>query len=407
MINKSDNEASLVPAQRAALSRTGAASLATRGLHELSQRDIRWRHAHVNLQDWMGLDPLAPAISSRGLVASNCRSNSESILAIAILDVKTGEQVTINSPAFDNSGRNWAVGFSWSPCGRYLLTRSTECSRPVRLYDGCKKALLGVIGHEPDCHSITWSPDGKWLATAASCCDWPPLGIWHISEIETCSVEKRVELDIGEWFNETSWFHSRDEYRGAEFDLFDGFGEAVFSPDSTVVALSATDRLDFAREVDPQDNDDELATEEAVDRIAVYSVVGFDVPSLHQTFRVEVPEPVNSLAWSRGGHLVVCTSGKVAVAEPKSSQLVTFPFHATICRAHPSNEWCAFASQQWHWPRSGADERLVVCDLTDFKQVTEQPGAVGIYDMAWSSNGKALLAISSKGEFWECDFGAL
>ena len=90
---------------------------------------------------------------------------------------------------------NLAVGASWSPCGRYLLTRSAEYSRPLRLYDGCKKEFLGVIGHEPDCNSVTWSPDGMWLATAKSCCDWPPLAIWHIEQIETCSVEKRVELD--------------------------------------------------------------------------------------------------------------------------------------------------------------------------------------------------------------------
>lgn len=413
MSDKDDNNESLVPAQRAALSRTGAASLTTRGLRELSQRDIKWRHAYVNLENSGGL-----AISSKGLVASNCKSGSESSHAIAILDVNTDEQVTIKSPAFDLSGQpdarllgssciteNVAEEFSWSPCGRYLLTRSREYSRPLRLYDGCKKEFLGVIGHEPDCNSITWSPDGKWLATAAWCCDWPPLAIWHIEQIETCWLEKRVELNIEEWFNETSWFFSRDEYRGASFNLFDGFGEAVFSPDSTVVALSATNRLDFAREAAPQDNDEE-STEEDVDQVEVYSVVGFDVRSLHQTFRVEVPQRVDSLAWSRGGRLVVCAGGKVAVVEPKSSRLVISPFHATICRSHPSNEWCAFASQQWPWDRADADERLVVSDLTDFKHVTDQPGAGGIHDMAWSSDGKALLAISSKGEFWECEFAA-
>ena len=193
----------------------------------------------------------------------------------------------------------------------------------------------------------------------------------------------------------TSWFHSRDEYREAGFDLFDGFGKAVFSPDSTVVALSATDRLDFAREVAPQHNDDESAAE-GVDQVEVYSVVGFDVRSLHQTFRVEVPEPVTSLAWSRGGRLVVCTGGRVVVVEPKSSQLVTLPFQAESCRSHPSNEWCAFASQQRPWARTDADERLFVRDLTDFKQVTDQPIAGGIHDMTWSSDGKALLAISSR-----------
>ncbi len=411
MSDKDDNEKSLVPAQRAALSRTGAASLATRGLRELSQRDIRWRHTYVNFENSGGL-----AISSKGLVASNRRSGSDSTHAIAILDVKTGEQVTIKSPAFDLSGRpdarllgssciveNVAEEFSWSPCGRYLLTRSREYSRPVRLYDGCKKEFLGVIGHEPDCNSITWSPDGKWLATAAWCCDWPPLAIWHIDQIETCSVEKRIELNIEEWFNETSCFFSRDEYRGADFNLFDGFGQAVFSPDSAVVALFTTNRLDFAREV----TDQEESAEEDVNQVDVYSVVGFDVRTLQQTFRFEVPERVNSLAWSRDGRLVVCTGGKVAVVEPKSSQLVALPFHATICRCHPSNEWCAFASQQRPWTRTDADERLFVLDLTDFKQVTEQPRAGGIYDMAWSSDGKALLAISSKGEFWEGDFGAL
>ena len=407
-----DSKAPLVPSWPAAVSRTAAASIATRGLCDLSRQDVAWRHTCFNLENSGG----HLAISSKGLVASNRRSGSESTHSIAILDVRTGEQAAINSPAFNPSERpharllgsscsveNVAERFSWSPGGRYLLTRSREYSRPVRLYDGCKKEFLGVIGNEPDCNSITWSPDGKWLATAAWCCDWPPLAIWHIEQIETRSVEKRVELDIGEWFDETSSFFSRNKYRGAGFNLFDGFGEAVFSPDSTVIALSATNRLDFAREVDPQDSDDESAAEE-VDQVEVYSVVGFDVRSLHQTFRVEVPEPVNSLAWSRGGRLVVCTDGKVAVVEPKSSQLITFPAHATICRSHPSNEWCAFASQQWHWPRSGADERLVVFDLTDFKQVTERRGAGGIYDMAWSDDGKALFAISSNGEFWQCDF---
>ena len=219
------------------------------------------------------------------------------------------------------------------------------------------------------------------------------------------------------WKNESNWtLESGSTKRagsilvtntvGQSSNLFDGFGEAVFSPDSTVVALSATDQLDFVREVAPQDNDQRNQRRKTWIRFDVYSVVGFDVRSLHQTFRVEVPERVDSLAWSRGGRLVVCTGGKVAVVEPKSSQLVALPFHATICRSHPSTEWCAFASQQQPWTKTDPDERLVVRDLTDFKQVTEQPGVGGIYDMAWSSDGKALLAISSKGEFWECDFAA-
>jgi WD40 repeat protein len=414
-----DNKESLVPAQPAALSRAGAASLATRGLHELSQRGITWRHAHVNLEDWMGLDPLALAISSRGLVASNRRSGSESIHAIAILDVTTGEQVTIKSPAFDLSGRpdamllgnsciveNVAEGFSWSPCGRYLLTRSREYSRPVRLYDGCKKEFLGVIGHEPDCNSITWSPDGKWLATGASCCDWPPLAIWHIEQIETCSLEKRVELDIGEWFSGTSWFFSRDEYRGASFNLFDGFYAAAFNSHSTVVALSAINRLEFPREVAPRDEDQEESTGEEVDRLSVYSVVGFDVPSLHQKFRTEVPAYVESLAWSQQGRLVICSSSQVAVVEPNSSKLLALPFQGDICLCHPNHEWCAFASRRWPWDVVNGDDRLVIADLTDFNEISEQRITGGIYDMAWSSDGHALLAISSKGEFWECDFGA-
>ena len=57
MSNKDDNEASLVPAHPAALSRAGGASLATRGLRELSQQDIRWRQAYVSLEDWMVLIP--------------------------------------------------------------------------------------------------------------------------------------------------------------------------------------------------------------------------------------------------------------------------------------------------------------------------------------------------------------
>lgn len=164
--------------------------------------------------------------------------------------------------------------------------------------------------------------------------------------------------------------------------------------------------MDFAREVAPQDDDDEESIQEDLDQLTVYSVVGFDVQSLHQTFRVEVPHQVDSLAWSRGGRLVVCAGGQVGVVEPKSSQLVISPFHARICRSHPSNEYCAFASQQWPWESAHADERLIVRDLTDFKRVTDQHAAGDIYDMAWSSDGKALFAISSKGELWECDFGA-
>src|SRR5271165_1495673 len=100
MSDKDDSEKSLVPSQPAALSRKGAAALATRGLRELSRRDIRWRHSYVNFENSGGLDSVL-AISSRGLVASTHRSGSESTHAIAIFDIKTGEQVTINSPAFD------------------------------------------------------------------------------------------------------------------------------------------------------------------------------------------------------------------------------------------------------------------------------------------------------------------
>lgn len=173
-----------------------ARPLATRGLQELSQRDIRWRHAYLNLENSGVL-----AISSKGLVASAGRSDSKNTHAIAILDVKTGEQVAINSPAFDYSehpgakligrylvNQNVTEEFSWSPCGRYLITRSREYSRPLRLYDGYKKEFLGVIGHEYDGNSITWSPDGKWLATGALSVDYSPLTIWHIEQIETCSV---------------------------------------------------------------------------------------------------------------------------------------------------------------------------------------------------------------------------
>lgn len=398
-----------MPATSAQVSLTKTAALARRGLQDLIQTDVRWTRKQVSLGDSGFLK-----LSSLGQFVTNWKSGSDLVHTIAVYDPDSGLRSVIEAPAFHPPKRfdmrlmrdlmeNTVDCFAWSPCGRYLLTESREYSGPLRLYDVAAKKFLGVIGEEPECSAIGWSPHGNYFATAASGCDWPPLTIWRINDlVELCSLEKQAELNIETWFEESSDFFRR--YGGIALNMFEGFSRLAFSPNEKTVALCALNRLEFPTQELPPSDDTEDVEEEESASLQVPTIVCFGVPTLRQSFRIETKHKVDSLTWLPSGKMVICSGGEPQVVDPMTTQMVALPFQAEFCCAHPRLDVCAFASRTWPWERFDSDERAFVVDLHDLKIITEEPKAGGICDMSWSADGNTLFAVSAKGDFWSCDF---
>ena len=411
---ENEKRSQLVPASSAQVSLSKVAALARRGLQDLIQQDIHWTRKRVSPQD-TGLLRL----SSLGQFVTNWKSGSNHIHTIAVHDAENGQCFVIESPAFHPAKsfdvrlmqdimESFVDCFSWSPCGRYLLTKSREYSGPLRLYDATAKEFLGVIGGEPECSAIGWSPKRRYVATAARAIDWSPLNIWRVEDLGSCSIEKESELNVEKWFGEATEFFRR--YGGFVLNMFEGFSDIAFSPDEKTVALGATNRLEFAPDERPLSDDAHNTTEEEEEEeeeespcLVIHSIVCFDVLTLRQTFRIETQHSVDSLTWLPSGKMVICGGGEASVLDPTTAQITPLPFQAEFRRSHPNSDVCAFASRQWPWGKLGSGERVFVVDLRDLRMITEEPEAGGICDMSWSVDGNTLYAVSAKGDFWVCN----
>ena len=58
------------------------------------------------------------------------------------------------------------MGISWSPDGRLIATASND--HTARIWDADSGSELAVlVVHEDTVEDIAWSPDGRWIATAS------------------------------------------------------------------------------------------------------------------------------------------------------------------------------------------------------------------------------------------------
>lgn len=396
---------SLVPASTQSIVRAGVDGLAQRGLQELAVQGVRWTRKQVFSEC-----PRIVGISSLGLIATDWKNGSEETHSIAIHNPETEQCSIIESEGFPaplDVPASWKPFvnnipkyFAWSPCGRYLLTLSGEYDGPLRLYDAVGCQFLGVLDYDNACRFLAWSPKRSHVATAAGWWD-PSLSVWDVEHNQGSSVKltKRTQLDLGSWLSEPEGLFNR--YSGHTANFFQRFGDLAFSPDGTSLAALAANRLEYPPEERVEDEEGDAAEEE-VSELEIYSIVAFDVKTLRQEFRVEIPCEMTSINWANNGHLIVCCGGEVYSIPPKAAQLSPLPIQADICRCHPVQNICAFGSQQWPELRSGSDDRLFVASLGDLRTIAEKADIGGIRDIAWSVDGKTLYAVSGKDDLWVC-----
>lgn len=80
-------------------------------------------------------------------------------LTVRIWDSTTGELLDI--PV----NRDWVASVTWSSDGRYLATSSGD--KTTRIWDRTGKALFTMAGRADWVLAACWSPDSQYLATAS------------------------------------------------------------------------------------------------------------------------------------------------------------------------------------------------------------------------------------------------
>lgn len=141
MRDKDDNEASLVPAQRATLSRAGAASLATRGLHDLLEAESADAWYERGCEFW---------------------KQGQSKWKDAVACFRRGLEVNLN-----HAGLQWCMGFAYRIGGGGVAKDGAEALRLYRnaaeqgharaqwdLGDIYERGDLGVARDEAE--SVRW-----------------------------------------------------------------------------------------------------------------------------------------------------------------------------------------------------------------------------------------------------------
>ena len=209
------------------------------------------------------------------------------------------------------------------------------------------------------------------------------LQIWHIksSQEGPLSLSKRADLDLEKWLSDSTRVFAN--YGAGR--AFEGFIHVVFKRDETLIAVTARDRL-----IGPEE-------------ILIPYLVGFDVPTLKERFRIQTPGHVESLSWAVSGQLIACCSGGNACSiEPERGTLSVLPIQAAPCCCHPIHDICTFAIPVGTTSNEKYHMRVVWLD--GLATITEQPIFGFVHDMCWSMDGTKLFAVTSAGDLWTCTF---
>jgi hypothetical protein len=411
---------SIAPVSSHGIVRAALDNLVRRGLDDLALRDVKWIRKRIP-----ELTTPFSRISPSGLIAMNYEGSWDKIHRTVILNPETGRTDILGGPLVAykrNQVFDWQVlrdmssdirsgiisdvvdCFAWSPCSRFLLTRSREPSWPVRLYDTTSHGLIDFVDFGP--HAVAWSPKRTYVATVSRANASPMLALFRVEDL-THGAPSFMQGGKGETKQSSklddSYFYrmSREFFAGrGEFtpDSFYGFSHPEFSPEESLLAVSAVDRLAYPREGTPEKRVD-FIEEAKGPKLKVSSIVALKVPMLRQAFRVEVPSEVTSMSWASDGRLIACCGGEVYCIDPKAPQPSKLSIQARVCRCHPTRDICAFGEHEWHTGDSSS--RLSVLRLNPLNVITEK--ATGpIQDITWGIDGRKLYVLSGTEDFWTC-----
>ena len=230
---------------------------------------------------------------------------------------------------------------------------------------------------------------GKYLAMMGDA-----LSIWEIESDKErpLGAVKRAELGFIEWLLQSSEIQRELPSVDLPLAVQDGFaffGDAVFNPDGTLIAVNALLELD-----------------EVHDSIRREWILAFDVSTLEQRFRIETGSPGNNpLSWTVSGQLIACGDKNVLSIEPDRGRFSELLIQAENCCCHPVHNICAFASLVgYRSDKNPALCKIHIVRLHDLDTVTEQSVAGYILQMRWSTDGTKLYVLTTEKELWTCAF---
>jgi hypothetical protein len=254
-----------------------------------------------------------------------------------------------------------AVGFAWSPDGRYLVVAT--CTRDgdpdvLAYLDVQERRYIRFIGDNAGRGScIAWSGRGSYIAVSSELSDEDyPLRLWCFRD---------GDLHYTEFFN----FDKPLEH-------LLGFRSLAFSPDERSLMVVAT------------------VGSRAPNVLAHWEELFLlDVPSLRILHRIKPPAEVCALSWTMDQrHLVVCgRGGGTFILDSSSCETVRLAFRGALCCCHPSNDdLCAFVDHGY----------ITIGRLSDGSEISQQLIAerdMQTLDMCWSLDGRNLYAASGTG----------
>ncbi len=123
--------------------------------------------------------------------------NSEWLLAhcyddLRVVSADTGQVKTIARGIPADADPNY--GLRWSPDGSRIARAGNDDK--VRIWDVANGELVRELAHKTPVNSVIWSPDGKWLVSAAKNALW----IWDASTFEGSEVCSQLpDAAAGDW----------------------------------------------------------------------------------------------------------------------------------------------------------------------------------------------------------------
>jgi WD40 repeat protein len=269
-----------------------------------------------------------------------------------------------------------AMSYTWSPCGKYLVTGSKSGEGALRLFDLNDKKYRKCFGKHVT-RSLVWSSSGDYIISAAE-----TMKLWRCvwaedrqeREVEGIVYQKDV---VGLKGIETS--HLVDQqWRG-----LGSFAKPRFSSDGSFLATIAFIHSDS-------------------DRIII-----FELPDLNEVNRIVGMGRIQCVSWTPNGNLMFATNnGELFSWNLESNDAISTGLSFDVCECHPKYDVIALAKGRtviiFDENNKPIDDKFIgglisIRKLSDYSIISEFTSSSGIQQLRWSSDGNKLWAVCNDG----------